>query len=147
MSGTLDLSAHLACYFMGLHRTSGFAKLLPLHASKPARNRGFGETPLARSGGVFGTLVPFPTFVHESTFVSEQFWGRAARASRDSNRVETPVLFLGRDGIFRLTGVNVVVYSDDQHVQVFCSTDTSSPTRFGMTRPFEVFREAKSLPA
>ena len=40
------------------------------------------------------TKVPFPNWALRSTFLIEQFWGRAARASRDSNRVETPVLFL-----------------------------------------------------
>ena len=41
------------------------------------------------------TFVPFPRFADPRTFLIEQFWGRAARASSDSNRVGAPVLFWG----------------------------------------------------
>jgi hypothetical protein len=46
------------------------------------------------SVGEFSTFVPFQTLAYADTLVFEQFWGRAARASHDSNRVWTPVLFL-----------------------------------------------------
>ena len=47
--------------------------------------------------GTFGLdswhVSAIPNFWVRKYLLFEQFWGRAARASRDSNRVETPVLF------------------------------------------------------
>jgi hypothetical protein len=37
-----------------------------------------------------GTLVPFPGIVPRVTFINEQFWGRAARASGDSQESGRP---------------------------------------------------------
>ena len=54
------------------------------------------EEAAGTSVAILSTNVPFLKWASQSTFAIEQFWGRAARASRDSNRVETPVLFLER---------------------------------------------------
>src|SRR5215475_14146126 len=54
------------------------------------------ERSASTSVAILSTNVPFPKRPPQTIFVIEQFWGRAARASRDSNRVETPVLFLAQ---------------------------------------------------
>jgi hypothetical protein len=42
-----------------------------------------------------GTIVLFPRIGETSIFIDEQFWGRAARASGDSQESGAPVKFLG----------------------------------------------------
>ncbi len=46
--------------------------------------------------GVLGTVGPFPDWGYPRTFVSEQFWGRAARASSDSKESGRLLIFLGK---------------------------------------------------
>jgi hypothetical protein len=43
--------------------------------------------------GQSGTLVPFSKITEASIFNDEQFWGRAARASGDSQESGRPLIF------------------------------------------------------
>src|SRR5581483_8217792 len=59
-------------------------------SSRPSRGAALTKRP--QVVGIPSTFVPFPESMPKSNFLLEQFWGRAARASRHSERsFEAPV--------------------------------------------------------
>jgi hypothetical protein len=84
-------------------REAGIASKLLLLREQPARNRVFQRrkhltlAPISCDGTLVGNFSPDGPFTKISeglTFLSEQFWGRAARASNDSQESDARFLFV-----------------------------------------------------